>query len=60
MKVSKSKLKEHFAQEKARLKEMTWKEKLDHIWTYYKEYMFVALMLVIVVVIVLSANSCHI
>lgn len=55
MKISKSKLKEHFSQEKARLKEMTFKEKLEHIWTYYKEYMFVALMVILVVVIVLSA-----
>lgn len=48
-------LKKHFSEEKARLKDMTWREKLDHIWSYYKEYMFIALMLVIIAAVAISA-----
>lgn len=55
MKISFSKLKKHFSLEKERLKEMSFKEKLDHIWTYYKEYMFIALMIVIIISVAISA-----
>ena len=48
-------LRKHFAQEKANLKQMTFKEKLDHIWSYYKEYMFIALVLIIIIVVIISA-----
>lgn len=48
-------LKSHFQKLGADLKTMTFWEKVEHIWTYYKEYMFVALMLVIIAVAVFSA-----
>ena len=48
-------LRKHFAQEKVNLKQMTFKEKLDHIWSYYKEYMFIALVLIIIIVVIISA-----
>lgn len=48
-------LKSHFQKLGQDLKPMTFGEKLEHIWTYYKEYMFVAVMLVIIVIAVVSA-----
>lgn len=44
---------------KADLKPMTFRQKLDHIWTYYKEYMFVAGMVLTVIVcgITLAINA---
>ena len=48
-------LKSHFKKLGEDLKTMTFPEKIDHIWTYYKEYMFVALMLVIICVAIVSA-----
>ncbi len=48
-------LRKHFAREKVHMKDMTFREKMEHIWSYYKEYMFVALMLIITVVIVISS-----
>ena len=32
------------------LKPMTFGEKLDHLWTYYKEYVFIALVLALLAV----------
>ena len=55
MKIRVGDLKGHFKKLKADLKPMSFTEKLDHIWTYYKEYMFVALMLVIIAVAIVSA-----
>lgn len=43
-------LKGHFAKLKADLAPMTFKEKVDHIWTYYKEYMLVAFCVLFIVV----------
>lgn len=48
-------LKNHFARLRQDLKTMTFPEKLDHIWTYYKEYMFVAVMLCMILVAVIMA-----
>lgn len=50
-----SRLKSHFQKESENLKPMTFWEKVDHIWTYYKAYMFVAAMLVLILVAVISA-----
>lgn len=36
------------------LKPMSWKQKLDHIWTYYKEYLLVALMVVFTIGMLVS------
>ncbi|MBR4864072.1 MAG: hypothetical protein IKU07_05795 [Oscillospiraceae bacterium] len=44
-------LKEHFAKEKERMKPMTGKERAEHLWMYYSEYLWV----VGVVVILLGA-----
>jgi hypothetical protein len=40
-------LKKHFAAEKERMAPMTTRQKIDHIWTYYKEYMWIGLVVVI-------------
>lgn len=48
-------LRKHFAKEKVHMKDMTFKEKMDHIWSYYKEYMFVALMIVLIIVMVVAS-----
>lgn len=42
-------LKGHFAKLKEDLKPMTFKEKLDHIWTYYKYHMLVAFCVLFIV-----------
>ena len=39
----------------ADLKDMTFPEKLDHLWTYYKEYLAIALMLVLCVIAAVTA-----
>ena len=39
----------------ADLKPMTFWEKVDHLWTYYKEYLFVVLLVVIVVAFSVTA-----
>lgn len=44
-------LKEHFAKEKERMKPMTGKERVEHLWMYYSEYLWI----VGVVVILLGA-----
>ena len=48
-------LKQHFFQLRENLKPMGFWEKLDHIWTYYKAYMFVALMLCLILVVIVSS-----
>lgn len=45
----KESLKNHWAKEKDRLREMTFREKVDHIWTYYREYLWVVAVAVIVI-----------
>ena len=37
------------------LKPMTGKQRVEHIWEYYKEYMFVALMVIVLLVIVFTS-----
>lgn len=37
------------------LKPMTGKQRVEHIWEYYKEYMFVALMVIVMLFIVFSS-----
>ena len=37
------------------LKPMTWKQRLEHIWEYYKEYMFIAAMLILLLVMIISS-----
>lgn len=39
----------------ADLKPMTWKQRLDHIWTYYKEYMWLAGVGLLVVCAIISS-----
>lgn len=43
-------LKGHFKKLKEDLKPMTFKEKADHIWTYYKEYMLVAFCVLFIII----------
>ena len=42
-------LKGHFAKLKKDLEPMTFKEKVDHIWTYYKEYMLVIFCVLVII-----------
>ena len=37
------------------LKPMTWKQRIDHIWTYYKEHMFIAGMILVVIAAIISS-----
>lgn len=46
-----------FSELKADLKQMTFKEKLDHLWTYYKGYVLGAVVVVILISMVVSAYS---
>ena len=41
-------LKTHFQRTARDMKGMTFKEKADHLWTYYKEYAFVVIMVLII------------
>lgn len=47
--------KPHFKQLKENMRGMTFAEKADHIWTYYKEYMLVAFILLTIVVGILMS-----
>ena len=40
-------LKAHFAKEKERMAPMTTRQKIDHIWTYYKDYMWIGAVVAI-------------
>lgn len=58
MKISIPKLRDHFRKLREDLKPMTTWEKVDHIWTYYKEMMFVAFMVIMIfVAIIMSVNN---
>lgn len=48
-KKSKLDLKGHFSKLREDLAPMTFKEKMDHIWTYYKEYMLVVFCVLLIV-----------
>ncbi len=48
------KLKKHFKKLREDLKPMSFPDKLDHLWTYYKEVLFTALMVVMVLCIVIT------
>ena len=53
------KAKGNFKKEWDKLKEqlapMSWKERIDHLWTYYKEYLWVAAVVVILVAAMISS-----
>ena len=49
------KLRAHFRQLAVNLKPMTFGEKVDHIWSYYKEYMFVAFILILILIAIIFA-----
>ncbi len=55
MKEKASSLKTHFQKLGRDLKDMTLGQKLDHIWTYYKEYMLVLLVIIAVIVAVITS-----
>ena len=48
-------LSKHLKTLKENLKPMTWPQRIDHIWTYYKEFLIITIVSVIVVVGVLTA-----
>lgn len=49
---------EHWRELKSTLKPMTFSEKIDHLWTYYKEYLFwLALIIVIVSIVITGINN---
>lgn len=49
------KLKTQWAEEKARMEPMTTKQRIDHLWTYYKEYLWVAVLAVILIGAMISS-----
>lgn len=49
------KLKAHFKKLRADLKPMTFKEKLDHLWSYYKEVLLVAGLVVLTICVMVSS-----
>jgi len=53
------KLLESFKAFLATLKPMTWRQRIDHVWTYYKDVVFVAavLLMIPIVLLVSSANK---
>lgn len=51
-----SNLKQGWAQEKARMADMTAKQKIDHLWTYYKDYLWVAAVVVILIAAMISST----
>lgn len=38
----------------ADLKPMTWKQRAEHIWMYYKEHMFIALVVLVIIIGIIS------
>ena len=48
-------LKEHFAKEKERMKPMTGKERAEHLWMYYSEYLWIVGVVVILVGAVITS-----
>lgn len=49
------KWKSDWEKEKERLKPMTTAQRIDHLWTYYKEYLMVVAVLLLVVIAVISS-----
>lgn len=43
----KKSLKELWAEEVERMKPMTWPKRIDHLWTYYREYLWIGAVVVI-------------
>jgi len=50
-----NKLSQAFAKFKETLKPMTWRQRLDHLWTYYKEYFLVGVLATLVLVLIVSS-----
>lgn len=50
------KLKTGWAEEKQRMAGMTNRQKLDHLWTYYKDYMWIAAVVVILIGAIISSS----
>jgi len=48
-------LKEHIEKLKAELKEMTWRQKLEHLWEYYKWVLAVLLGVIFVICVIVSS-----
>ena len=48
--------KNHWAQEKERMAGMTFLEKLDHIWTYYREYLWIVVVAVILIAAIITST----
>lgn len=47
---------QHWKEEFARMKPMNWKERLDHLWTYYHDYLWVAAVAVILIAAIISST----
>lgn len=45
----KKSFRQHWQEEKERMRDMTAKERLEHLWTYYKEYLWIAAVVVILI-----------
>lgn len=51
----KKSFRQHWQEEKERMRPMTAKERLDHLWTYYKEYLWIAAVVVILVAAIITS-----
>lgn len=51
----KKSIKEKWAEEVERMKPMTWPDRIDHLWTYYREYLWVVALVVILLGAVISS-----
>lgn len=50
-----AKLKQGWAQEQQRMENMNWKQRIDHLWTYYKEYLWIAAVVLILLCAMVSS-----
>jgi len=53
--MNKKKLTERWKELLAKLKPMTWKQRIDFIWTYYKDIVFVVCVLAIIPIVLLTS-----
>lgn len=51
----KKSIKEKWAEEVERMKPMTWPDRIDHLWTYYREYLWVVALVVILLGAVIAS-----
>lgn len=55
VKGKKTKMSERWNKLMSDLKPMTWKQRIDHLWTYYKEWVWIAAVVIIVMIGIISS-----